>query len=263
MKKQLVRYLKVWWLMSRNSFVTVFYAKLALTIFLVGKIMRFLFFGSFLFFFVSGAKGLAGYSPNEVAFFFLTFNLVDIVGQFLFREVYRFRGLIVSGNFDLVLVKPINPLFRSLMGGADVIDLITIPPLLFLIWFVGRAFNPTFLDVSLFSLLTLNGVLISGSFYIFVLGFGIITQEIDHMTMIYRDLASLGRIPVDVYKEPMKAFLSFVFPVAIMVTLPARALVGVVTPIWVVGSLVIGIVSFYLAIKFWNFALKRYTSASS
>ena len=54
--------------------------------------------------------------------------LIDVISQFLFREVYRFRPLVVSGEFDLVLVKPVSSLFRSLAGGADVIDLITIPP---------------------------------------------------------------------------------------------------------------------------------------
>jgi len=39
--------------------------------------------------------------------------------QLLFRDVYRFRPKVVSGDFDLILVKPINPLFRVLLGGAD------------------------------------------------------------------------------------------------------------------------------------------------
>ena len=50
---------------------------------------------------------LAGYTGTQVIFFFLTFNIIDVTSQFLFREVYRFRPMIVSGDFDFVLVNTI------------------------------------------------------------------------------------------------------------------------------------------------------------
>ena len=48
------------------------------------------------------------YSNSDVGFY-LCFNVVDTIGQMLFREVYRFRPLIISGGFDMVLVKPLSP----------------------------------------------------------------------------------------------------------------------------------------------------------
>ena len=249
--------------MSRNSFLGVFYAKLALFIFLVGKLLRFIFFLGFLYFLVHGAKTLAGYNLDQTIFFFLTFNFVDIFSQFLYREVYRFRPLIVSGDFDLVLVKPINSLFRSLMGGADVIDLITLPPLIFAIYYVGARFSPSTQVVLLYLGLLLNGFFIATAFHIAVLALGIVTLEIDHTIMIYRDLVSLGRFPVDIYREPLKSVLTFLIPVGVMITLPAKALMGLVSPQGLVLSFAIGIGSIFVATRFWSFALKRYTSASS
>ena len=81
--------------------------------------------------------------------------------------------------------------------------------------------------------------------------------------MIYRDLTSLGRLPVDIYKEPLKSILTFLIPVGIMVTLPAKALMGLVSPSGVIVSLGIGIAAIFVAKRFWSLALKRYTSASS
>lgn len=259
----ILKYLKIWWLMSRNSFVSVLYAKLSLGIFLFGKIVRFIFFFSFLFFLLKGIKTLAGYNFNQVAFFFLTFNFIDILAQFFFREAYRFRPLIVSGDFDLILVKPMNCLFRVLMGGADVIDLITIPPLIIALYYVGSLLHPNILLVISYLLLVVNGLLVATAFHIFVLAFGIITFEIDHMMMIYRDFVSLGRIPVDIYREPVRSLLTFLIPVGIMVTLPAKALMGLASTAGVLLSFGIGILLFFLSLRFWHFALKRYTSASS
>src|SRR3989344_1593153 len=158
--KRFIYYLRIWWLMSRNAFLSVFYVKLALLIFLSGKLIRFFFFLVFIF-------------------------------------------------------------------------------------------------------LLLNGLVIAAAFHILVLSFGILTLEIDHTIMIYRDFVNLGKLPVDIYKEPVKGILTFIFPVAIMTTLPAKYLMGLVTYRGVLISLSIGVLLTLISFKVWNHALKSYSSASS
>jgi ABC-2 type transport system permease protein len=259
----LAYYLKIWWLMSKNSFLTVLAQKLGFVIFLTGKLFRFGFFIFFLIFLVKGTNTLAGYSLNQTIFFFLTFNLVDVVAQFLFREVYRFRPQVVSGSFDLILTKPMNALFRSLLGGADIIDLVTIPPLIFALYWVGSALVPSVSQIILYLLLLGNALLVATAFHIAVISLGIITLEIDHTIMIYRDLVALGRFPIDIYRQPLRGILTYFIPVAIMISLPAKALIGLASPLGIISCFVIGVMAIFIALKFWNFALKYYTSASS
>lgn len=261
--KKIKKYSKIWWLMSRNSFTMVISQRLSVSIFLLGKILRFTFFFLFLYFLLTGTKSLAGYSSVQAIFIFLTFNVVDVVSQFFFREVYRFRPLIVKGDFDYVLSKPFSPLFRSLLGGADVIDLITIPPLLAALFWTGLKLNPDFTGVVFYIILLINGLIISAAFHIIVLSMAIITLEIDHSVMIYRDMLSLGKLPVDIYKEPLKSFLVYMMPVGVMVTFPVKALMGLATFWGIAGSLMLGMLFLFLSIKFWHFALKKYSSASS
>ncbi len=261
--KNLKRYFKIWLLMSRNSFLAVFNQRVALSIFLIGKILRFFFFFGFIIFLLKGTKSLAGYNLNQTLLFFFTFNLIDTISQFLFREVYRFRPLIISGGFDLVLSKPVSALFRSLMGGADVIDLITIIPLSLATFYIAHLLNPSIWQSVYYLLLLINGLVIASAFHIFVLGLGIVTLEIDHTIMIYRDLFALGRFPIDIYKEPLRGIITFLIPVGIMVSFPAKAIMGLMTPMGVLWSLAFGGLILFLSFKFWNFALKRYTSASS
>jgi ABC-2 type transport system permease protein len=257
------KYLKIWWMMSANSFSVVLGQKLALLVFFIGKVFRFAVFFLFLFFLLKGTGSLANYSVNQIIFFFLTFNLVDVITQFLFREVYSFRGMIVKGDFDLVLVKPINALFRVLMGGADVIDLITTPPLIILTIVYGISLHPSLSSTLIYLVLLVNGFLIATAFHIAILAFAIITLEIDHAVMIYRDVTNLGKIPVDIYKQPLRAFLTYFIPVGIMMSLPAKAIMGLATSFGIALAVVIGILAIFLALRFWNFALTKYTSASS
>lgn len=261
--KRLTYYIKIWLKMSENSFVMMLSQKVGAAIFLTGKILRFIFFLGFLYFILKGVQSLAGYSTHQAIFFFLTFNVVDVFSQFLFREVYRFRPLVVSGDFDLILLKPMNALFRVLLGGADAFDLITIPPLLIAVFYFGSQLNPSLLHTTYYILLVLNGLLIATAFHIAVISLGIITLEIDHTIMIYRDLMNLGRFPVDIYRQPLQGVLTYLIPVGIMITLPAKALMGLVTPLGILSSFVLALLAFLVSLKFWNYALKQYTSASS
>lgn len=261
--KKLKKYFKVWWLMSKNSFMSTAAQRWGAATLLIGKLIRFGFFIIFIVFLLGGIKSLAGYNLNQVAFFFLTFNFIDIVSQFLFREVYRFRPLVVSGSFDLVLVKPVSALFRALMGGADLLDFLTIPPLIVALFLLAKSLVPTPLQVFYYFVLVLNGLLIAAAFHIAVLSLGIITLEIDHIIMIYRDLTNLGRFPIDIYKEPLKGILTYLIPVGIMISLPAKALLGLVSFKGFIFSLIFGLLLLFISLRFWRFALKRYTSASS
>ena len=261
--KRLGFYIKIWWMMSKNAFMMYFNQKSILAIFLAGKIFRFTFFIIFLYFLVSGSKGLAGYNTNQIIFFFLSFNVIDITSQFLFREVYRFRTLVVSGDLDLILTKPINPLFRILFGGADVIDLITIPPAVAATIYMGAKLGPSAVSVFLYILLIINSLLISTAFHILVVSMAIITLEIDHTVMIFRDLSRLGTVPIDVFKQPLRGFITYVVPIGIMLSFPAKAFLGLLDWNSVIVSFVFGITSIFMTLRFWNFAIKKYTSASS
>lgn len=249
--------------MARNSIRSWFLRKEAFMVFVLGKVVRYLFSFGFLYFLLTETRGLIGYTSHEVLFFAATFTLIDTIAQFLFRSVYTFRQLVVTGDFDLVLLKPISPLFRSLMGGADPMDLVTIPPIIALVIYIGSFLNPTPLSIFYYILLVLNGILIYMTFHIFVLSLGVITLEIDHTIMVFRDMASMGRLPIDIYKEPFKSLLTFVVPVGIIFSIPSKAMMGLLGPAGIFSSLLFGAALFLLSLKFWKFALRKYTSASS
>lgn len=261
--RKIKKYLRIWWMMSANSFSVVLGQKYALLMFLAGKLFRSTFYFLFIFYLLKGAGSLAGYSTNQIILFFLVFNLIDAVTQFLFRQVYSFRPMIINGDFDLVLIKPINALFRVLMGGADLIDLITIPPLIILTTVYIVRLQPSLAGVIIFLALMINSLIIATAFYIAILALAIVTLEIDHAVMIYRDVANLGKFPVDIYKTPLKQFLTYIVPVGVMMTIPGKALMGLMSVGGIILSLFFGILTMFLSLRFWNFALTKYTSASS
>lgn len=233
-------------------------------LFIISKILRFIFFLLFLVLLSSKTKLIVGYSLWQIIFFFLTFNLIDSIAQFFLREVYRFSWRINSGNFDYTLTKPFSPLFRSLFGGGDVLDLPTIFILIIFMIFALSKIGPlTIFGIVIYALLVLNAFLIAISLHIFVLGLGVLTTQIDNAVLLYRDLTQMVRIPVDIYKQPFRSLLTFVIPVGIMITFPVKALIGMLSIDLIIISFLTGGAIFFLSLKFWQFSLRYYSSASS
>lgn len=260
----IVKYMSLWEKLTVNSFLSTLSSRFGALIFLLGKLLRFVFFAIFLLTLFTKVSEIANYTMSQALFFFLTFNLIDTTSQLFFREVYRFRQLVVTGDFDLILTKPMNPLFRALAGGADPLDLIMLIPYIGILIFIAQNTSTlTIFNVVIYLLLLANGFLIATSFHILVLALAIVTTEIDHAIMIYRDLTSMGRVPVDIYREPMRSIITFIIPIGIMMTFPAKAFMGLLTLPMTLISFSVGIVFFLVCLRIWRFALTQYSSASS
>lgn len=258
------KYLKIWWIMTKITSQIAFATRLGAVIFILGKVLRFGFFLLFLTLLISKTKAIVGYEIWQVILFFATFNLVDTVAQLFLREVYRFRYYVVSGDFDYFLVKPVSPLFRSLFGGSDVLDIsMLVISVGFVIISILRIGNITVSGMLLYILLISNALTIALSLHIFILAVGILTTEVDNTLWLYRDITQMGRLPVDIYQEPIRGILTFIIPVGIMMTYPAKSLLGLLSMQSVIIAFLVSGILLYLSLKCWKFALSRYASASS
>ncbi len=92
---------------------------------------------------------------------------------------------------------------------------------------------------------------------------GVLTTEIYHLTMIYRDLEAVARFPTDIYQKGVRYFLTFVVPVVVLITVPAKSLMGMISWPLIFLSFVVGGLSVFFSWKFWKFSVSRYSSASS
>jgi len=262
--REITKLTKIWFMVSSRAAQSQLLTNWAGILFLIGKIIRFLLFFVFLFAVLGSAKNLAGFSPKQVILFFLVFNLVDITVQFLFRGVYVFRPLVVSGNYDLDLLKPLPSFFRPIFGWTDILDGITLLPLWgYFLWFgLGNGvFN--FRDFFLFLLLFISSLVLAFAFHLFVCSVCVLTTEIDHLVWVYRDLTNMARFPTDIYTKGIQFILTFTIPVVILITVPAKALMGLLSWQGILGSFLLSGLFLWFSLKFWHYALFQYSSASS
>lgn len=265
LEDKLRKLIKIWLMYASRSILIWFLGTWSGIVFIIGKTVRFLLYFIFIFVVLSSSNNLVGYNREQVIFFYLVFNLIDVMVQFLFRGVYVFRQNIVSGNYDLDLLKPLPSFFRPIFGWTDIMDFITLIPLTILfIWFViSNHLSSNLLSVIIFILLFVNSMVIAFALHLFISGICVITTEIDQLMGIYRDITSMARFPTDIYGRGIQAVLTFVLPVVVLVTVPAKALMGLLSWQWVVFSLLIGVIFLWGSLRFWKYALRQYSSASS
>lgn len=249
---------------TRHSIAISLQHRIGAILFVIGKLIRFGLFGVFVAVLLTQTEVLAGYTINQTLIFFVTYHLIDGLAQLLYRQVYRFRPLVLTGDLDLILVKPMHPFLRILVGGIDILDMIPIGIYMVLIGvLIQQSGGVSIAGILSYLVLVLNGLLISTGFHILVLALGIISTEVDHTIMIYRDITRMGSFPVDIYAQPVRWIVTFVIPIGIMITFPVQALFGMLSPVMMVISVGFALAFLTGSILAWQFALARYQSASS
>jgi viologen exporter family transport system permease protein len=232
--------------------------------FLAGKMIRLVFFFAFVVAIFSHVQTVAGYDLVETALFFLTFNVVDMASQILFRGVYGARRIVSEGDFDFYLVQPCSPLFRMVFSTVDFLDIVTLVPVLVMVGMVFARLPPLGWErYAAYASLVVNGVALVFSIHVFVAGIAVRTQELENAIWIYRDVMFMGKFPVDVYAPAVRWALTFGVPIAVMTTFPAKALLGILSPGWAAYAVVLNAVMLALSARYWRGSVARYTSSSS
>ena len=263
---RLLFYARVWLRLAAMSFDEIWATRLNSIGWLLGKLVRLVFFFIFIVAIFNHTQTLKGYRLPEAVLFFLTFNLVDLTAQLFFRGIYGIRRIVTEGELDYYLIQPISPLFRVAAQTVDFLDFLTaIPVAAASFWVIGRlpVETLTLQNFILYLCLVANGVGIAFAVHVAVASAAVITQQLDNTIWVYRDLMILGRFPVDIYASGVQLILTFVIPIAVMTSFPAKALLGVLTWPWVAFALGLSAASTIGALKLWDYALSHYSSVSS
>ncbi len=263
---KLKAYLKVWTKLTRQQFQSqIANARGAAFLFISGKLIRLGASLLFVYVVVGRATLISGYTLSQAIFLMVLFNLTSTIGQLFLRGVYMFRQKVIDGSFDFYLLNPLSELFYALFSFTDPMDLILlIPYILLTLWAwanTGAAF--TALNLALIVLIIVLAVIMMIAWHIIIVSVGVKYLEVDNSIMLFRDLEKMGSFPVSLYGRTGENIMTYIFPFALMATIPANLVLGNFNPWFLIVFAVLAVVQLKLSIWIWNQALKSYSSASS
>lgn len=259
-------YIKVWLRLTTQQFQTqVANARGAAIIFLFGKIFRLLTAFALIYVVVGRAKLIVGYNLSEAIFILVLFNLSSTINQLFLRGVYLFRQKVVDGTFDFYLINPLNELFYSLFSYTDPIDLLTLIPYLGLTFWAwtNAGYAITLISVLLLFTILILSFLLATAWHILIISVGIKFLEVDNTIMLYRDLEKMAAFPIEIYGKMGSTFLTYAAPFALMATIPAKLIFGLLNPSILIIFIILAALQLKIALYIWRRALLTYSSASS
>ncbi len=217
-------------------------------------------------------KAINGWTLDEVLFmYFLGLACYGLTGFFFSIQMSWLSGVVHRGEFDIILTKPINPLFHVVSRQFDfpafpfvasgIAALVVLSARLRIHW--------TLLQAALLAGDLVGGFLIFGAVWLVVgsgsfwlIGTGSTTD------ILLQDARRFIEYPIDIYGKGIQSVLTFVLPYSFVNYFPARRLLGggdysFFPKAFDYLTLAVGVVAFAAAYLLWTASVKKYKSTGS
>ncbi len=267
MKQKVVKaYFRVWLKLTTQQFQQqIGNARGAALLFIFGKLFRLATAFLMVYLIVGRAQLIAGYTLPQAIFILALFNLVSSATQMFMRGIYLFRQKVIDGTFDFYLLNPLSELFYSLFANTDPMDLLLfIPYAGIVVWaWTGTGYPITLITCILLLFALVLAEITVVAWHIFMISIGIRYLEVDNTIMLYRDLEKMAAFPINMYGRFGSAFLTYIFPFALIATIPANIVFEIFNPWYLLCFAALALVQLKLALWYWHRSLLTYSSASS
>lgn len=170
-----------------------------------------------------------------------------------------------DGTFDFVLTKPVNAQFISSLRNIIVWRLVDVVIGIVIIVYALSQLHvaPTLAQIGFFVVMIVSGSIIVYSIWLVMVSLAFWFVKIDNITELFYAFYEAGRYPVTIYRGLVRILLTYIVPIAFVTTFPASALLGRIDQTTTILGFVIAIALFVVSSRFWSFALRHYSSASS
>lgn len=204
---------------------------------------------------------IGNWSKMEVFALAGIFRLIEGGFHILFHSnVLSLPEIVNRGELDLYLSKPINTLFIVSINKQQ--------------WYELSTFMSGVIMLA-YSLSSVSVLIVTEIFLVFVLGlislyslllffacFSFYTSRLTAINSIWDAVSKISRFPLDIFQNISKTIF-FLAPLFLVATLPAQIVLGKISRLGWAIQITGTILLFTIAVGFWNFSLKRYSSASS
>lgn len=210
-------------------------------------------------------RTLAGWSKSEALVLVGVYAVISGVrAAFIDPNLSTFVGMIRDGSMDEALLRPAPSWFTTtcrehapLALGQSVLGFGIL-----MVGVLGLPAPPRPMNVMLAVALACCAVAITWAISLMVACLGFWAGRLEFAPLT-GSLWDIGRYPADVYRNPLRSVVTYVIPLAGMITLPATALTGTTSVVALVVSGSTAALFVTVAVLFFRKGLKRYTGATS
>lgn len=193
----------------------------------------------------------------------ILYLLNAVIWGIFWNNIYEIPRDIDKGNLDLYLLKPANNQFLISTRFISLNLLPSIAAGFFLLWYGFRANHISASAVLIVPVALLSASIISYSVWFMMATLAFYFNRLLNIVHIFPHSLDIARYPVAIFHPFVQFLFTFIIPFALMGFLPAEVMLGRKPPVLLLLPAILSFVLLYLSHKFWNYSLRRYSSASS
>ncbi len=209
---------------------------------------------------------LRGWTFAQAMVLLAVYYLMDgLIEMFIGPNMRQISSQVREGTLDFVLLKPVSSQFMASFRMLN-------------IWRAANALVGVGLSVytisrlsismglpqaAMFSLTILVGMAVVYSFWLVLVTLTFWFVRVDNIEQIVWQAFETARYPIEIYPSWLRGVLTYLVPVVFIVTVPASALVGRLSPAMLTAAVAVGLVLVAAASAFWRLGLRSYTGASA
>ena len=208
-----------------------------------------------------------GIAPDEIMLFTGTYIIMTAIYTGLFMDnFYQLPEHIRNGTLDIYITKPISLQFISTMRHINFV--LPVPNIITGTVLVLTAcrrvgIEITFINAAGYLLALFSSTIIAYSIFLFPQILSFWTVKSGAITEIADRCWDFNNMPMTIYKKWMQRIGVFIIPVFFITNLPSMYILDKLEDTYAVWLFAAPIIFLLLVRKFWKFAVKNYTSASS
>ncbi len=209
---------------------------------------------------------VAGWSRAQVLLLTGIYRDVDgLISLQIAPNMQAISGYIREGEMDFILLGPVSSRFLVSTRQMGLTAIFNIVAGLALAIYAGNLAGVQWSVTGVMeaTCFPLCGLLLLCCLWFFIVTFSFWLVQVDTLDSLFYSLFETARYPVSFFKGLLRGLLTFAFPVAFATTFPAQALLGGANPAYLPFGILLAALALVGTHRFWNYAVRHYSSASS
>ncbi len=213
---------------------------------------------------------LGGWTFGELAFLYGLAVLSHGLSVILFVQTWWMGSAILDGEFDILMLRPMNVLFQFFFDRFNIIGITDLIPgvVIFIYGCTEVRFVWSFVNILMLVSVLIGATLIRGAVYLLTGSLAFWTKSRNSFAitnMIVFD--QMTKYPLSIYPRAIQMIFTFLIPLGFIAFYPANDFLGKSGDIfsgllpWI--ALAVGVFVFWAATRVFRRGLKKYESAGS
>jgi ABC-2 type transport system permease protein len=209
---------------------------------------------------------IKGWSFPQAMVLLAVYYLMDgLIEMFIAPNMREIMVKVRDGTLDFVLLKPVSAQFLATFRQINIWRIVNVMVGLGLAVYTVTSLS---LQIGWVQALTFAVTLAAGTAVVYSFWLCLVTLtfwfvKLENIEQIVWQAFEAGRYPVEIYPAWLRTGLTYVIPVAFIITIPAQALTSRLANGYVLVAVVVAVAMVLLSSAFWRFGLKHYTGASA